>query len=93
MEIITSADRQFVSYHEDNPQIYTAFKRLAFKAMSRGKQYYGAKALFEVLRWQTEIEGTGEFKINNNHVSRYVRLFETEFPEHRGFFRKRILKS
>ena len=82
---------RFAKYHQDNPQIYAAFSTLIHKAIDRGRKYYGAKALMEIIRWQTEIEGSGIFKINNNYTSRYARMWEANNPQHEGFFRKRRL--
>jgi hypothetical protein len=87
------ADRAFRDYHQDNPQVYEGFKSLVRRAKLRGHDHYGAKALFEVLRFETPVTGEGSFKINNNFVSRYARMFEREYPEFKGFFEMRKLKS
>lgn len=84
---------KFCAYHEENPQIYEGFKKLALKAIAlQNRQRFGAKALFEILRWNTAIIGNDEFKLNNNYTSFYARLFEKEFPQHVGFFEKRKSK-
>ena len=89
----TPADRAFKDYHEENPQVYEGFKSLVRRARDRGFEHYGAKALFEVLRFETGITGTGQFKINNNYVSRYARMYKREHPGLKGFFEMRKLKS
>ena len=89
----TPADRRFREYHEDNPHVYGAFCRAALALIGAGRTHYGAKAIFEKIRFDSIISGNDDFKINNNYVSRYSRMFERDYPEHAGFFRKRELKS
>jgi len=84
---------RFAKYHQDNPQIYRAFNLFAWEAINKGRKYYGAKALMEVVRWKTTVEGSGIFKINNNYTSRYARMWEANNPQHEGFFRKRLLRK
>ena len=89
----TPADRRFREYHKQNPHVYGAFCRAALSLIAAGRDHYGAKAIFEKIRFDSIISGNDEFKINNNYVSRYSRMFERQHPEHAGFFRKRELKS
>jgi len=84
-------NKLFSQYHEENPQVYKAFKEMALKAVTF-KSHFGAKAIFEVLRWKTAVSGNDGFKINNNYTSFYARMFENEFPQHKDFFRKRKSK-
>lgn len=80
----------FERYHADNPQVYQLFKKFAWQVIGRGFKNYSARAIAHRIRWHTSIETQGdEFKINNNYTSAYARMFEREYPEHRGFFRKR----
>lgn len=73
--------------------MYLYFKRFALEARQSGVKKYGAKAIFERLRWHVMIERRGDdFKINNNYVSRYVRLLIGEHPEFNSFFSTRSLK-
>ena len=82
---------KFCAYHEENPHIYESFKSHALRAIGT-KQNFGAKAIFEIIRWNSAISGNDGFKVNNNYTSFYARLFELEHPQHEGFFRKRKSK-
>jgi len=84
--------KSFKKYHEESPQIYTEFKRLAFQLINRGYKHIGAKQIFEVIRWQTMVSGSDEFKCNNSYTSDYARLFEKDFPLYAGIFRKRLVR-
>jgi len=79
---------RFGIYHRENPQVWRAFELKALSAV-RMKQRFGAKAIFEILRWETAVSGTGEFKLCNDFTPYYARLFEEVYPAYRDFFRKK----
>lgn len=84
----------FAEFHKNNPRVDKYFKRFTKDALRAGHKNYGAKSIMERVRWETNIKTKGEkFKINNNYTCYYARLFEKDFPKHKGFFRKRKLKS
>lgn len=82
----------FGVYHDANPHVYAKFKTLALQAI-KSNQRCGAKMILEVMRWKTTVEGNDLFKVNNNTAPHYARLFEEEYPQHAGYFRKRGLKN
>jgi hypothetical protein len=85
---------KFELYHAENPDIYRMFKQFTFEAISSGRKYFGANAIIERIRWATMIEAKNDlFKINNNYAPFYSRLFENEYPKHKGFFRKRHARA
>jgi len=82
--------REAHEYLERNPRFWDQFCKRAFQLIRRGHEHYGAKALVEVIRWHTDIGATEEdFKVNNNHVTSFARIFGTTYPEFDGFFRNR----
>lgn len=84
------ANKEFIEYHKTNPHLYEAFKRISLRAIELGFTHYGAKGVFEIIRWErAEKSKSDDFKINNNYAPLFTRLFENEFPQHVGFFRKR----
>jgi hypothetical protein len=82
----------FEKYNQENPQIYTEFKRLTNMLVSRGYKRVGSRQILEAIRWQTMISGNDDFKINNNYGAYYSRLFEKDYPWLEGIFEKRSLK-
>jgi len=81
----------FSNYHGANPHVYDKFKTLALRAAQSGHRF-GSKAILEIMRWQTGIEGNDIYKINNNTAPYYSRLFEQQHPEYEGYFRKRKMQ-
>ena len=79
-------------FHTQNPQVYELFKQFTFQVIDAGFENYSVNAIFERIRWHTDIETRGSsFKLNNNHRAYYARLFHHDHPEHDGFFRTRYV--
>ena len=83
---------QFAAFHDANPHVYGALRRLALGMVRRGRRRIGMKMLFEVLRWQYAMSTTdagSEFKLNNNYTSFYARLLAENEAELAGVFELR----
>lgn len=77
-------------FHEANPHVYAHFERLALQAARRGRRRFGAKAIWEVMRWEMALSTTEEEpRLNNNHVAYYVREFMRRNPRHASLFETR----
>jgi hypothetical protein len=76
----------FDKYNTDNPKIWAEFVRLSFEAKKKGFKRYSAKGIFELIRWNTKIEGNDGFKLNNNYHAYYSRKMMEDYPEFKGFF-------
>ena len=83
----------FELYNEENPQIYELFKRYSLSAIERGHKNLSAEFIFNVIRWETSMKTSDDFKINNNAKPYYARKFMKEYPQYNGFFRKRHSKA
>lgn len=85
--------KTFAEYHEQNPQIYEAFKKFTFYLLGKGRKHYGARGIIELVRFNSMVTGNDGFKINNNYGAHYARLFMEEHPQHDGFFKCRQMKN
>ena len=83
------------AWHLEHPHVYRLFKRFTFQAlMKRRHKHLGAWLVVNRIRWETSIETTGEdFKISNDFIAYYARLFMAQHPEHKGLFRTKPLKE
>lgn len=84
-------DQQFEQFHQANPHVYAALRRLALDAARRGRKL-GIAMIFEVLRWQYAMHTTdaaSEFKLNNNYRAFYARLLMDSEPELANYFETR----
>jgi hypothetical protein len=87
----TLKDR-FDAYHGDNPHVYDMFKAYTFTAMKKGLAQYSAWAIVNRMRWESDVETTGnKFKLPNDFIALYARKFMEDFPAHSGFFRTKSM--
>ena len=86
--------RKWWAWHKANPHVYELFKRLTLEAIGRGHEHLSAWLIVNRIRWETSIETQGDdFKISNDFIAYYARLFMHEHPAHQGFFRTKALKG
>lgn len=89
-----ASEAAFRAFHEANPHVYRALVELARTAKAQGAAEIGIGMLWEVLRWRLFFETTDRnFKLNNNHRSRYARLIMAQEPDLAGIFEVRELTS
>ncbi len=63
----------FLRYDYDNPGVYELYKEITHFVIKR-------------IRWLTEIETTGDYKVNDHVTPYFARMFMHEYVEHEGFF-------
>lgn len=89
----TQAER-FAAWIGANPKVLEVFIEYSLREKAKGRTKIGGKRIVEVMRWDTRLPTTGDgFKINNNWVSRLVRLAIATCPELDGLFELRELRS
>ena len=90
-------DFEFAEFIDANPHVYQRFRMLAVKLKAKGHEKWGAKSIWEVLRWELAVNTTapvGGPALNNNYTSRMARkLMREEAEEFAGFFELRKLKG
>lgn len=81
-------------WHKQNPHVYELFKRFTFQAIRCGHKRCSAWLIVNRIRWETAIETSGcDFKISNDFIAYYARLFMAHYPEHEGFFVTKRMKG
>jgi hypothetical protein len=82
------------TWHKLNPDVWRLFERFTLQAISSGREHYSAWAVIQRIRWHTTVETSGsDFKISNDYIAFYARLFHVKHPEYDGFFRTKKLKE
>ena len=70
------------------------FERFALDAIRQGHVQLSAWLIINRIRWEVAMETSGDdFKISNDFIAYYARLFHAYHPEHQGFFRTKKLKD
>lgn len=93
-EQLQERKRKWWEWHKENPQVWEKFLEYTLEAINSGRKHYSHWAIVNRIRWNTEIETKGkEFKISNDYICFYARLFNARFPEYNDFFKLKPLKE
>ena len=85
--------QEWWDWHKKNPHVYALFKKYTFFAIDKGHEKLSAWLIVNRIRWETSIETTGnDFKISNDYIALYARLFMHEHPQFAGFFKTKEMK-
>lgn len=82
---------KFKRIHKEKPEIYQEFCRVTKTLMERGWAKYSAYGIMHVVRFRVWKPGVTmrpeeQFKISNNMIPFYARLYCRDNPETNGFF-------
>jgi hypothetical protein len=80
----------FDLFHAQHPEVYVWLREKALGLRHRGREHYGLRALWEVLRFHTAMgDFHADYRLNDHHPPFYARLLMRDVPELRGFFETR----
>lgn len=80
-------------WHKANPHIYELFKKFTLQAIRSGHYRLSAWLIVNRIRWETTVETKGnDFKISNDYIAFYARLFMHDYPEFDGVFKVKNMK-
>ena len=91
-----SRREKFEEFHANNPHVYHIFKQLTFKAVNAGATKLSAWWVINVARWEmafTTTDFNSDFKISNDYIAYYSRMFMRDFPQHKGLFDTKMMKD
>ena len=81
-------------WHLKNPHVWKLFEKYTFDAINAGLTSYSHWLIINRIRWDFEVvTKSGEFKISNNYIAFYARLFHAYHPEHSSFFKIKPFKE
>jgi len=66
---------QFDKFDREHPEFWNEFEHRAYVMMTKGRKHYSARTIFEVLRWHSDLDSGGKFKIQNNWIPFYAKKF------------------
>ena len=89
---------RFKIFHKDNPVVYNYMLTLCHNLIESGYDHYGARAIFERMRWHFNVDlntsgSEGEFAFSNDFPSLYARKLMSENPELGPIFQLKRLKG
>ena len=85
----SASQEAFNLFDSEHPEFWDMFKKFTFEAVNSGRIKFSARTIYERMRWYTEIDSGGTYKVNNNWVPFYARKFMDCYPEHNTLFETR----
>ena len=74
-------------WHKANPHVWKYFERFALEAISNGHNKISHWLIINRIRWEVTIVTTGsDFKISNDYIAFYARLWQAKYPQYKGLF-------
>jgi len=79
--------REFNAFNAENPAVWEYFERFTLEAITAGHRKISHWLIINRIRWEVAMVTTGQdFKICNNHIAFYARLFVKVHPQYRFIF-------
>ena len=74
-------------WHKANPQVWDYFERFSLEVVKMGRKKVSHWLIINRIRWEVYFETTGaDFKISNDYIAFYARLWKKRHPEHADLF-------
>lgn len=82
---------RWLTFHRNNPAIYELFLKFTREAKAAGRTHFGARIVWERIRWYIAIEtnSTDGTKLNDHYPAFYSRLVMLRHADLDGFFERR----
>ncbi len=82
------------AWHKDNLLVWDYFERFALEAVAKNRKKISHWLIINRIRWETAIVTTGEeFKISNDHIAFYARLWKATYPQYADLFNTKKMKG
>lgn len=86
--------KRFLYHITIQPEHYQLFEQFAYKAIKRGHPRLSGWLIANRMRWETAIEqGSNDYKVHNDFIALYTRLFMVRNPQYNGFFQTKTIKE
>ena len=85
--------KKWLVWHKQNPVFFDLFEKFAFQAINKGHKRLSGWLLANRVRWETAIVTTGDdYKISNDFIALFTRLFVVRHPQQQNFFKIKFSK-
>lgn len=88
-------DINFERFHEERPEVYDEFKKVAIEILNSGEKHSSADHIMHIVRHYARIRRSPNenWKCNNNYTCLYARKLMSEDERFKDFFETRQRKS
>jgi len=82
---------QFLYHYKTKPETYQFFEKFALEMIQTRPKRGSAWMVANRVRWETMIRDE-PYKVTNNFIALYARLFAARHPQHEGYFPTKAMK-
>lgn len=75
----------FLAWYKSQPEVWKNFERITLDLIAQGKKA-GTIDIMARIRWECEIMGGKDYKVNNNYAPFLGRVFAMKYPQYENFF-------
>jgi len=73
-------------WHKENPKVWEYFERFSLEIVKMRRKKVSHWLIINRIRWEVYMETTGEFKISNDYIAFYARLWKAKYPQYADLF-------
>ena len=85
---------KFEKFHQNNPKIWEYFCKFSNEAIDNGHRRISHWLIMNRVRWETSIvTDDKDYKISNNHIAYYARLWQETFPDRAHLFNTKRMQD
>jgi len=85
--------REWLRWHTENPMFFEHFEEFTFQAINKGHTRLSGWLITNRVRWETTIVTRGnDYKIKNDYIALFSRLFMVRHQKYVGFFKTKTMK-
>ena len=86
--------QEWWEWHKRNPHVWEMFERFTQEAIARGVTKMSHWLVINRIRWEVSVSTFGnEFKISNDFIAFYARLWKAKHPAHQDIFNTKKMKG
>jgi hypothetical protein len=94
MKTLIERKQEWWDWHKANPDVWRLFERFSLEAINMGHKRLSAWLIVNRIRWESMVVTTGnDYKITNDYIAFYARLFINKYPQYSGFFVTKKMKG
>jgi hypothetical protein len=87
MKTLMERKQEWWDWHKANPDVWKLFEFFSLEAINVGHKRLSAWLIINRIRWESIVVTTGvDYKISNDHIAFYARMFIAKYPQYSEFF-------
>lgn len=83
---------RFLYHYRTNPEVYRLFEKFTLQMIQRQPVRGSAWMVANRVRWETTMSHDEEYKVTNDYIAMYARLFMARHPQYDGYFVTKEMK-